>query len=90
MPIYDFRCPEGHVSEHLVPAGVKVVDCPHCDEKAEQVWLTAPHLDWSGMAMGENAGPEFIDRFAKSHKKRREQEEKTMREHGDRGRLAGS
>lgn len=54
------------------------------------MWLTAPKLDWSGMAQGENAGPEFIDRFEKSHRKRAEQERKHQQEHGDDMRLAGS
>lgn len=90
MPVFDFRCPEGHVHDALVKAGVKEQVCPECGETAKQVWLSAPKLDWAGMAMGENAGPEFIARFEKSHKKRREQEERTLKEHGDRGRLAGS
>ena len=90
MPLYDFRCDDGHVSEHLTPVGTTSVQCPVCHKPAKQVWLTAPKLDWSGMAMGPNAGPEFVDRFEKSHKKRREQEEKHKREHGDNLRGAGA
>jgi len=90
MPLYDFRCPEGHVHDTITPVGTKTVVCPECGKEAKQVWLSAPKLDWAGMAMGENAGPEFIDRFEKSHKKRREQERKHKEEHGDNMRGAGS
>ena len=91
MPLYDFRCPDGHVHEAIVPYTERHKhECPECGKQAELVWLTTPKLDWSGMAMGPNAGPEFIDRFEKSHKKRREQEEKHKSEHGDNLRGAGS
>jgi len=91
MPVYDFRCPDGHVSELLVPyKDRKEQPCPECGDTATLVWLQAPKLDWAGMAMGANAGPEFIDRFEKSHKKRREQEQKHKAEHGDKLRDAGS
>ena len=86
---FDFRCPAGHVHEALVKRGVKEHECPECGDQAQQVWITPPSLDWAGMAMGENAGPEFISRFEKSHKKRREQEEKHKAEHGDNMRGAG-
>lgn len=83
MPIYDFRCRNGHVHEALVKFGVKSDECPVCGDNAKQVWLRAPNLDWSGMAQGENAGPEFIDRFEKSHKQRAEKERQFKAEHGE-------
>lgn len=90
MPIYDFRCVNGHVHQALVPYEERNSQvCPECAEEAKQVWLTAPKLDWSGMAQGENAGPEFIDRFNRSRKQRREQEEAHKAEHGDNLRGAG-
>lgn len=92
MPVYDFRCHAcGHKHQGLVPYSEKDNQvCPVCGGHSKHVWLSAPHLDWSGMAQGENAGPEFIDRFEKSHKKRAEQEKAYKREHGDDMRLAGS
>lgn len=91
MPMYDYRCPAGHVHEALVPYEErKAHQCPECGNMADQVWLTCPELDWSGMAQGPNAGPEFVDRFERSHKKRREQEEAHRKEHGDSLRGAGS
>lgn len=89
MPIHDFRCPDGHVHEALVKHGVNERVCPDCGKQAEKKFLTAPKLDWMGMAQGENAGPEFVARFDKAHKKRREQEQNHKREHGDNLRGAG-
>lgn len=90
MPIYDFRCNEGHTSTLLVPYEERLEQpCPECGQTAKQIWLTAPKLDWAGMAQGPNAGPEFVDRWEKSHKQRREQEEAHTREHGDKLRGAG-
>jgi hypothetical protein len=37
------------------------------------------------MAQGHNAGPEFVDRFEKIHRKEKARQEKTLREHGDYG-----
>lgn len=89
MPIHDFRCINGHVSDHLVRQGVALVDCPFCDEKAEMVFLTPPKLDWAGMAQGENAGPEFVDRFERSRRERVNLEQQHVKEHGDAMRGAG-
>lgn len=85
MVVHDFRCDAGHVSEHYVSSGTDCVRCPTCWKPAHRVFLTAPKIDWAGMAQGENAGPEFIDRFEKNHKKEKERQEKIYREHGDYG-----
>lgn len=89
MPIHDFRCQVGHVHDALVKSDVKQQVCPECGDIAERVFLKAPSMDWSSMAMGASAGPEFIDRFEKSRKQRREQEKKHKAEHGDNLRGAG-
>lgn len=62
-----------------------MVPCPDCGEPGKRVYLTPPKLDWAGMAQGESAGPEFIDRWEKVHKKETEKQEKALREHGDYG-----
>lgn len=82
MIVHDFRCESGHVSEHYVSRGTASVQCPTCQKPATLVYLTAPKLDWLGMAQGDNAGPEFIDRWDKIHRKEKEKEERTMQEHG--------
>ncbi len=84
MPIHDFRCAAGHTHDELVK--VSEIDdpqaCPECGEPATRIFLTPPKLDWAGMAQGENAGPEFVDRFEKNHKKQLEKELKHEKEHG--------
>lgn len=30
MPLHDFRCPQGHVTEQFVEQGVKWINCPKC------------------------------------------------------------
>lgn len=32
--VYDYRCPNGHVSEHFEDAGTDAVECPECDQLA--------------------------------------------------------
>lgn len=44
MPLHDFRCPNGHTMETMVPAGVDWITCQRCLEKAEKVFLTFPGL----------------------------------------------
>ena len=85
MILHDFQCASGHVSEHFVRSEDTQVPCPTCQKPAQRVYLVAPRLDWSGMAQGQNAGPEFIERFEKVHRKETERQEQILREHGDYG-----
>ena len=86
MPIHDFRCTEcKQVHTELVSAADKEHQCPACGAVSTVVFLQAPKLDWYNMAMGNNAGPEFIDRFEKNHRKQKEKEERCLQEHGDYG-----
>lgn len=82
---HDYRCNERHVSEHYLKRGVLSVQCPVCKKPAHRVFLQPPKLDWAGMAQGESAGPEFIDRFEKIHNKETERQKKCLEEHGDYG-----
>ena len=59
--------------------------CKKCGEPATLVFLTPPKLDWYGMAQGENAGPEFKDRFDRNHRRQAEKERKSWNENGDYG-----
>lgn len=85
MPFHDFRCESRHVSEHLVKTDVKVVQCPVCEEPATRVFIRPPKIDWLGMAQGESAGPEFVDRFEKIHNSETARQNKFLEEHGDYG-----
>jgi hypothetical protein len=65
-------------------------DCTECAGTTEKILLQAPKMDWSAMAQGANAGPEFIDRWEKNHKQQKQIEEKCQRNHGDYGPAPGS
>lgn len=41
MPLFDFRCPEGHEFEKLIASGAAKVECPKCGAIAEKL-LSAP------------------------------------------------
>ena len=37
MPIYEFECPNGTITERLVSADTKEIECPKCHEKAKRI-----------------------------------------------------
>jgi hypothetical protein len=37
LKLFDFKCPKGHISEHLVQSDVKELSCVLCDESAKRV-----------------------------------------------------
>ena len=37
MPVYEFECPQGHVTEELVPMGTKHTKCAKCSKKAKKI-----------------------------------------------------
>jgi putative FmdB family regulatory protein len=37
MPVYEFECPKGHVTEELVQMGTDSVKCPKCRKKAVKI-----------------------------------------------------
>ncbi len=49
MPVYEFECECGNVTESLVKLGTKVIDCPKCHKKAKKIMsLCAFELKGSG------------------------------------------
>lgn len=90
MPLYDFRCPQGHVTEALEKFETRTRPCLICDATAERVLLVAPKLDYGSMAQGESAGTTAIDKFERMHKQQRAKEEKSFAEHGDYGPRPGA
>lgn len=42
MPLHDFECPAGHVTEEVVGAGIEQILCRHCPDLAQRVFLRAP------------------------------------------------
>jgi len=46
MPMYQFRCPNGHEFEKIVPARHKVMKwCKHCDALTEWIRINDPQSD---------------------------------------------
>lgn len=37
MPFYEFQCPEGTITESLVPVGTKQIKCPKCGKRAKKI-----------------------------------------------------
>jgi putative FmdB family regulatory protein len=37
MPFYEFKCPQGVVTESLVPMDTKHIKCPHCNRRAKKI-----------------------------------------------------
>ena len=37
MPIYEFQCPNGQVTEKWVKMGTEKIECPHCGGVAERI-----------------------------------------------------
>ena len=37
MPFYEFQCPEGTITESLVPMGTTHIKCPKCNKRAKKI-----------------------------------------------------
>lgn len=37
MPFYEFQCPQGTVTEKLVPMNTKSITCPRCKKRAKKI-----------------------------------------------------
>lgn len=37
MPVYEFECPEGTVTERIVKVGTETINCPECGKKAKKI-----------------------------------------------------
>jgi len=40
MPVYEFECPEGRITEKFVKMGMDAIKCPECGQKAEKIMST--------------------------------------------------
>lgn len=87
--LYDFECPAGHVFEELVDGHFDWHLCP-IHEAASKRLVPAPRIDRSSIALSASASPESIAHFDRVHRQRKAIEEKSMADHGDYGKAAGS
>ncbi len=37
MPIYEFECPEGTITERVVNIGTEEIECPVCKKNAQKI-----------------------------------------------------
>jgi putative FmdB family regulatory protein len=37
LPFYEFQCPEGTITESLVPMGTAHIKCPKCNKRAKKI-----------------------------------------------------
>ena len=37
MPVYEFECPQGTITERLVKMGTQSIKCPTCGRKAKKI-----------------------------------------------------
>ena len=37
MPLYEFECPKGTITENFVKVGTKTIECPKCHKRAKKI-----------------------------------------------------
>ena len=88
--LFDFHCTKcAHTFEEMVKPGVYWAQCPDCRGNARRE-ISAVRIDRTRIATTANASPESIRHFDRIHQQRRAIEEKSMQNHGDYGKAAGS
>ena len=60
MPVYEFQCKCGHITEELVQMDTQSIECPKCQEKAKKI-LSACSFELKG-------GGWYADGYASSKK----------------------
>ena len=88
--LFDFHCTKcAHDFEDLVKPSVYWLKCPKCKGNAQRV-MSPVRIDRTRIALTSGASPESIAHFDRIHNQRRAIEEKSMANHGDYGKAAGS
>jgi putative FmdB family regulatory protein len=44
MPLYEFECPNGTITEKLVKMGTQKIECPKCHKKATKIISTCSFI----------------------------------------------
>jgi len=70
MPIYEYKCPKGHITEKLVPLaqreGSQFCSVAGCGNIAKFI-VSAAHLDYLGMGL-DSSLPTASDKWVAMHK----------------------
>lgn len=90
LMFYDFYCTEcGVTQEGFTPTTEKEIPC-ECGSTARRI-LSAVRIDRTRIACsGDSASPESIAHFDRIHQQRKTIEERSLANHGDVGKMAGS
>ena len=75
--VFDFRCPQGHVTEHFVDDEIREVQC-HCECMAERQ-VAAPRSQLDGCS---GHFPTAADAWEKRRESKMAQERKNQANHG--------
>ncbi|HEX5074256.1 MAG TPA: hypothetical protein VFW03_13660 [Gemmatimonadaceae bacterium] len=75
--VFDFRCSNGHTSEHFVQ-NETAVQCPQCDQLA----LRMPAAPRSKLEPFTGAFPGAADKWVRDRESKMAQERHNMEEHG--------
>ena len=76
--LFEFKCPENHVTEQFVDETVKVSQCRECDEMATRI------ISPTGIYLEPYSGnhPSSYDRWTRVRAEKLKQEKKQNAEHG--------
>lgn len=77
LRVFDFRCPQGHVTEHFVEADIQEVQC-HCECLAERQ-VAAPRAQLEGFT---GSFPGAADKWEKRRESHMRKEKKNLENHG--------
>jgi hypothetical protein len=78
LRVFDFRCVNGHVSEHFEEAGTCAVQCPTCQQMALRL-VSAPRAKLEGIT---GAFPSAADKWEKNRASHMARERKNKENHG--------
>ena len=59
MPVYEFECPKGTITERIVPVGTEKIECPCCQAEARKIM--------SRCTFELKGGGWYADGYASSH-----------------------
>jgi len=62
MPLYDFECKNGHITESIQSSAVKVIPCPHCKGQARKIISWGGHYTGNKDAQWLKSVHEIIDK----------------------------
>lgn len=77
LRVFDFLCPEGHVTEHFVEPGIEEVQCA-CERLAKRQ-LAAPRAKLEGIT---GAFPGAADKWKRNRESHMAKEQKNKQQHG--------